>query len=252
MRDRLAGKHAIITGGAAGIGRASAERMVAEGARVVLADIDEKAGRAAAEVMPKGAALFVKCDVADERSVQEMVERGTSWLGGLDVLFNNAGMLVCAPMTSLSAATWDKAFAVNVRGSFLACRAAIPHMRAGGGGSIINMSSLAGLRGMPELTLYSATKAALIGMSATLALELAPDKIRVNALCPGWIDTPFNQPVVDAIGGTEAQANAIKAGIPLGRMGDIHEVAAMVAYLASDETSFVTAQALSINGGAYN
>jgi NAD(P)-dependent dehydrogenase (short-subunit alcohol dehydrogenase family) len=252
MKDRLAGKAAIITGGASGIGRASAERMIAEGARVVLADIRDKVGRDAADAMPAGAATFLHCDVTDEKSVRGMVEDAASWLGGLDILFNSAGMLSCGPLTDLDVETWDRVFAVNVRGAFLACRAAIPHMRARGSGSIINASSLAGLRGMPGLTLYSSTKAAMIGLSTTLALELAPDRIRVNALCPGWIDTPFNQPVIDAIGGPQAQAQAIKAGIPLGRMGEVAEVAAMVAYLASDEASFITAQALSINGGAYN
>lgn len=104
---------------------------------------------------------------------------------------------------------------------------------------------------MAGLTLYASTKAALIGLSKTLALELAPDRIRVNALCPGWIDTPFNQPVVDALGGPEAVARAVAAGIPLGRMGTADEVAAMVAYLGSDEAAFVTGQHMSINGGAY-
>jgi NAD(P)-dependent dehydrogenase (short-subunit alcohol dehydrogenase family) len=252
MVHRLKEKTVLVTGGASGIGRASTERLIAEGARVVIADLNERMGKATVDAMPAGSAHFIKCDVSDDASVRQLLDDAVSWLGGLDVLVNNAGILVCKPLSELDAETWDKVFAVNTKGAFLTCRYAIAHMRSGGGGSIINMSSLAGQRGMPGLTLYSATKAALVGLSATLAIELAPDKIRVNAICPGWIDTPFNQAVIDALGGPEAQAQAIASGIPLGRMGKIEEIAAAVAYLASDDSAFMTAQALAINGGAYN
>lgn len=251
MAERFAGKVALVTGGASGIGLASVRRLVAEGARVAVCDINAEAGAALARGLPAGAVKFTACDVTDDDAVKRFVAGAVAAFDRLDVVFNNAGMLVSAPLTEIAPETWDWAYAVNVKGAFLVCRHAIPALRAAGGGAIINMASLAGLRGMAGLTLYASTKAALIGLSKTLALELAPDRIRVNALCPGWIDTPFNQPVVDALGGPEAVARAVAAGIPLGRMGTADEVAAMVAYLGSDEAAFVTGQHMSINGGAY-
>jgi NAD(P)-dependent dehydrogenase (short-subunit alcohol dehydrogenase family) len=251
MAERFAGKVALITGGASGIGLASVRRLVAEGAKVAVCDLNAEAGAALVQSLPPGSVRFTACDITDDDHVRRFVASAVTSFGRLDVVFNNAGMLVSGPLTDIAPETWDKVFAVNVKGAFLVCRHAIPALKAGGGGAIINMASLAGLRGMPGLTLYASTKAALIGLSKTLALELAPDRIRVNALCPGWIDTPFNQPVVDALGGSEAVARAVAAGIPLGRMGSAEEVAAMVAYLASDEASFVTGQHMSINGGAY-
>ena len=249
MAERFAGKVALVTGGASGIGLASVRRLVAEGARVAVCDIN--AGTALEQGLPPGSVTFTACDVTDDDAVKRFVAGAVTAFGRLDVVFNNAGMLVSAPLTDIPPETWDRAYAVNVKGAFLVCRHAIPALRDSGGGAIINMASLAGLRGMAGLTLYASTKAALIGLSKTLALELAPDRIRVNALCPGWIDTPFNQPVVDALGGPEAVARAVAAAIPLGRMGTVEEVAAMVAYLASDEAAFVTGQHMSINGGAY-
>lgn len=251
MTERFKGKVALITGGVSGIGLATLRRLVAEGARVAVCDINAAAGAEVVQSLHPGTVVFTACDVTDEAQVGRFVAQAVAAFGRLDVVFNNAGMLVSAPLTDIAPEVWDRAFAVNVRGAYLVCRQAIPLLRAAGGGAIINMASLAGLRGMPGLTLYSATKAALIGLSKTLALELAADRIRVNALCPGWIDTQFNQAVVDTLGGPEAVALAVAAGIPLGRMGTAEEVAAMVAYLASDEASFVTGQHMSINGGAY-
>ena len=251
MVERFTGKVALVTGGASGIGLASVRRLVAEGARVAVCDINAEAGAALVQSLPPGSVQFTACDVTDDAQVKRFVAGAVAAFDRLDVVVNNAGMLVSAPLTETAVETWDKVYAVNVKGAFLVCRHAIPALKTSGGGSIINMASLAGLRGMPGLTLYASTKAALIGLSKTLALELAPDRIRVNALCPGWIDTPFNQPVVDMLGGPEAVARAVAAGIPLGRMGSADEVAAMVAWLASEEAAFVTGQHMSINGGAY-
>ena len=251
MAERFKGKVALITGGVSGIGLATARLLVAEGARIAVCDINAQAGEALVKSLPSGSVRFTQCDVTDDDQVKRFVEDAVNALQRLDVVFNNAGMLVCTPLTEIEPDIWDKVYAVNVKGAFLVCRHAIPALKASRGGAIINMASLAGLRGMPGLTLYASTKSAVIGLSKTLALELAPDNIRVNAICPGWIDTPFNQPVIEALGGPDAVAGAVAAGIPLGRMGSVEEVAAMVAYLASEEASFVTGQHMSINGGAY-
>lgn len=251
MAERFTGKVALITGGVSGIGLATVQRLVSEGARVAVCDVNAQAGAALVASLPAGAVRFTACDVTDDAQVKGFVEDTLSAFQRLDVVFNNAGLLVSAPLTETAPEIWDRVYAVNVKGAYLVCRHAIAALKAGGGGSIINMASLAGLRGMPGLTLYASSKAAVIGLSKTLALELAADRIRVNAICPGWIDTPFNQPVVDRLGGPDAVARAVANGIPLGRMGQADEVAAMVAYLASDEASFVTGQHMSINGGAY-
>lgn len=251
MTDRFKGKVALITGGVSGIGLATARLLAAEGAKIAIGDINAEAGEKVVKTFPPGSVRFTRCDVTEDGQVREFVAGAVEAFHRLDIVFNNAGMLVCTPLTMIAPEVWDKVFAVNVKGTFLVCRHAIPWLKAGGGGAIINMASLAGLRGMPGLSLYASTKAAVIGLSKTLALELASDRIRVNAICPGWIDTPFNQPVVDELGGPEAAERAVAAAIPLGRMGTVEEVAAMVAYLASEEASFVTGQHMSINGGAY-
>lgn len=251
MAERFKGKVALITGGVSGIGLATARLLVAEGAKIAVGDINAEAGEALEKSLPAGSVRFTQCDVTDDVQVKQLVEGAVEAFHRLDIVFNNAGMLVCTALTAIAPAVWDRVYAVNVKGAFLVCRHAIPVLRASGGGAIVNMASLAGLRGMPGLTLYASTKAAVIGLSKTLALELAPDRIRVNAICPGWIDTPFNQPVIDELGGPEAVQRAVAAAIPLGRMGTVGEVAAMVAYLASDDAAFVTGQHMSINGGAY-
>jgi NAD(P)-dependent dehydrogenase (short-subunit alcohol dehydrogenase family) len=251
VAGRLAGKRVVVSGGASGIGLACAKYVVAEGGSVMIGDVNERDGEVAAEALgPAG--RFVRCDVRSERDVEALVAETVKTFGRVDGLVNCAGMLVYGPLTEISADRWDESFAVNARSVFFACRAAIPELRAAGGGAIVNMSSMAGLRGGSGLTLYSATKAAMIGLTVSLALELAPDRIRVNAVCPGWIDTAFNKPVIDGIGGAEATAQVVRQTTPLGRMGTAEEVAALVAYLVSEESAFVTAQALSINGGSYN
>jgi dihydroanticapsin dehydrogenase len=251
MGTRLQGKRAVITGAATGIGRAAVERFVSEGARVVFADINQKDGAALAAKYPEDV-RFIACDVTGEAAVAALIEDAAAFLGGIDILINNAGLLSHKVVTSYSAEEWDRVFAVNVRSNFLTIKHAVPHLRQAGGGSIINMSSIAGLRGGPGASAYAASKAAVNGLTIACALEFAPDKIRVNSICPGWIDTPFNNPAIDFMGGTEVQARFIKSHTPLQRQGTPDEVALMLVYLASDESAFVTAQPLSINGGAYN
>lgn len=244
-------KRVIITGGSTGIGRAAAELIVAEGGKVVIGDINEKDGSELAINLGE-AAQFIRCDVTKENEVQALIDKGVEFLGGLDALINNAGLLTHELMTEVDIELWDRVFAVNVRSNFLTIKHAISHLRTAGGGSIINMSSIAGLRGGPGASAYASSKAAVNGLTVALAMEFAPDKVRVNSVCPGWIDTPFNAPAINFIGGSEVQAKFIQSHTPLQRQGTPEEVAALLLYLASDESAFVTAQAISINGGAYN
>lgn len=248
---RLANKRIIISGASTGIGRASVKRFVAEGASVVVADINDRDGSELASRFD-GKAHFVHCDVTSEDAIKALIEKTVSFLGGLDVLVSNAGLLTHRLVTETPAEEWDRMMAVNARGCFLMTKHGAPHLKAAGGGSIVNMSSIAGLRGGPGAAAYAAAKAAVIGLTVATALEFARDKIRVNAICPGWIDTPFNQPAIDFMGGPDVQAQFIQSHTPMQRQGTPDEVAALITYLVADESAFVTAQAISINGGAYN
>ncbi len=251
MSGRLSGKKIVITGAATGIGRAAVIMSVKEGAQVVIGDINEQGANETVEKAGKGAS-FVRCDVTSESDIQNLIAKAAETMGGVDTLVNNAGLLPHKKVTDFDVALWDKTFAVNTRSNFLTVKYALPHIRKAGGGSIINMSSIAGLRGGPGASAYAASKAAVNGLTTALALELAPEKIRVNSICPGWIDTPFNNPAIEFMGGPEVQAAFIKSHTPMQRQGTPEEVAALIVYLASDESAFVTAQAISINGGAYN
>lgn len=251
MSGRLSGKKVVITGAATGIGRAAVIMFVREGAQVVIGDINEQGSKETVAKAGKGAS-FVPCDVTSESDIQSLIAKGAETMNGVDTLINNAGMLPHKKVIDFDAALWDKTFAVNARSNFLSVKYALPHIRKAGGGSIINMSSIAGLRGGPGASAYAASKAAVNGLTVALALELAADKIRVNSICPGWIDTPFNNPAIEFMGGFDVQAAFIKSHTPLQRQGTPEEVAALMLYLAADELAFVTAQAISINGGAYN
>ncbi len=250
MAGRLVGKRIIITGAVSNIGKEAVRGFVAEGARVVIGDRDE-AGAATAREFGE-AARFIKVDVTSEDSVRALVEQGAAWLGGLDVLCQNAGLQHSGAVTEFDAGKWDALFAVNARAHFFGAKYAVPLLRRNGKGSIINTSSLAGKRGGPGMTAYSASKGAVIAFTTALAMELAGDNIRVNAICPCWVDTAFNQPAIDFMGGATAQAQAVSAVVPMGRQAQSSEIAPMFVYLASDESSYMTAQAITIDGGVYN
>jgi NAD(P)-dependent dehydrogenase (short-subunit alcohol dehydrogenase family) len=251
MAGRLSGKRIIITGAIGNIGKEAVRSFVAEGARVVIGDIAEAAGLAV--VAEFGSAThFVQVDVSSEASVANLIESGTQWLGGLDVLAQNAGLQRSGPITSFSQTDWDALFAINARAHFFGAKYAIPHLQRSGKGSIINMSSLAGKRGGPGLVAYSASKGAVVAFTTALAMELASDNIRVNAICPGWVDTAFNQPAIDFMGGENVQQQKIAALVPLGRQAKAEEIAPLFVYLASDESAYVTAQSFGIDGGVYN
>ena len=249
MTKRLEGKRIIITGAVNNIGKEAASLFVKEGARVVIGDIDEKAGQKTADEL---GAMFVRVDVTKEDSVKAFIEKSVELLGGLDVLAQNAGLQRSGLVTDFSAVDWDALFAVNSRAHYFGAKYAVPHLRRSGHGSIINTSSLAGQRGGTGLTAYSASKGAVIAFSTALAMELAPDNIRVNTICPGWVDTPFNNPAINFMGGRETQEEIIRKMVPLQRQAASSEIAPLFVYLASDESSYMTAQALTIDGGVYN
>jgi len=251
MSERLSGKRVLLTGGVANIGLAILEAFVEEGATVSVVDIDTTRG-AEVEKRFAGQVRFFRADLLKEDEIKAAIEQSAAWMEGLDTLCLNAGIQLSGKLEAFSTSDWDKVFAINVRANFIFAREAAKHLRDAGKASIVMMSSLAGKRGAPGLLSYSSSKAAVIGLTTTLALELARDGIRVNAVCPGWIDTPFNQPVIDYLGGRDKQESLVPIVIPLGRQATPQEVAPLFVYLASDESSYVTAQAINVDGGIYN
>ena len=200
---QLQGKVAIITGAATGIGRATALLFAGEGASVVIADVNEDdAQRTVANIEDEGgSARFVQADVSEAEDVQALMERTAEEMGGIDVIVNNAGAQRSGAVTEFEESEWDLLMRVNPRSCFLGAKYGVPYLRERGGGSIVNVSSLAGLKGGPGMTAYSASKGAIIAFTRALAEELALDNIRANSVCPGWIDTPFNEPAIEFMGG---------------------------------------------------
>ncbi|MFV0407795.1 MAG: SDR family NAD(P)-dependent oxidoreductase [Propioniciclava sp.] len=249
---RLAGKTAIVTGAGGGIGRATAHALAEEGAAVVVVDIDAAAAATTAAAI--GAtdgqqALAVAADVADEADINRVVDTAVQTYGGVDIVFNNAGIIRRTTVNEMDVDDWDRVFAVNVRSIFLMCRAVVPIMAASGGGSIINTGSGWGLKGGGRAISYCASKGAVVNMTRALAIDHGPQGIRVNSVNPGDVNTDMlvneaNQLQQDA---TSFLAEA--ADRPLGRMGEPREIAAAVVWLASDESSYVTGSALSVDGG---
>ena len=250
---RLAGKTAIVTGGALGIGRACAERMAGEGARVAIFDQMEAEGRAlAGDLAARGHDVaFWPVDVTDEAAVKTATDAAAARFGGLHVLVNNAGISGSpSPADQVTEAEWDRVQAVNVKGVLFATKHAIPHLRAAGGGAIINLSSIAGLVGIGNLAAYHASKGAVRLMSKNDAITYAPDNIRVNSIHPGYIWTPMVEAHLRATApDLEAAKAAAGAVHPLGHMGEPDDIAWAVVYLASDEAKFVTGAELAIDGG---
>ncbi len=250
MSGRLAGKRVVLTGAAANIGRATALLFAREGARVAIGDVDERAAETAEAIRGAGGeATFTRTDVSVAGDVQTLVDGAAARWGGLDVLVCNAGRLRTGAVTELPLDEWERILAVNARSCFLGARFAVPHLRRAGGGSIVNTSSQVGLHGAPGATAYAASKGAIVAFSKALALELAADGIRVNAICPGWVDTPFNDPAIEMLGGREAHAELVRSTIPLGRQATPSEIAEGMLFLASDASSYMTGQVLPIDGG---
>ena len=236
--DRFSGKRALVTGAGSGIGEAVARGLHAEGADVLLADVRAESVEAiAAELGERATPLTL--DVRDEQAVR-------SAAADLDVLANVAGIgsTTSAPETALD--TWEDVFAVNARGTFLCCKHAIPSMVARGGGSIVNMGSVGGLVGLRNRAAYCASKGAVVALTRALAIDHVADAVRVNAVCPGTVDSPWVRRLVDDLG---ESLGALRARQPMGRLGTPDEVATAVLYLASDDAAFVTGTAFVIDGG---
>ncbi len=245
---RLEGKVAVVTGAASGFGAAIAARFYAEGARVVLADVNGDGAKEQAKRLGERA-LAVAADVTRRADAAAMVRTATEQCGGLDILVNNAGTThVNQPMLEVDEETFDRVYAVNVKSIYLSALEAVPVMRAGGGGAIINTASTAGLRPRPGLTWYNGSKGAVITLTKSMAAELAPDGIRVNALCPVMAETPMMEKFMGAPDTPENRERFV-ATIPMGRMGRVEDTAAAAAYLASDDAAFVTGVALEVDGG---
>jgi NAD(P)-dependent dehydrogenase (short-subunit alcohol dehydrogenase family) len=249
--DRLTGRVALITGGGGAIGSATARRFAAEGARVMLADHD--GGRAelvaAAIRSDGGEAASRAVDVRSDASVAGLVEATLATFGRIDILFTCAGVLVSGSVTETTLEDWERTLAVNLTGPFLASRHVIPVMQAGGGGSIVHMSSTAGLVGETGIAAYCASKGGVLMLARQTALDYARQGIRVNVICPGWIDTPFNDPAVQAAGGPAALEPFIDLMIPIGRQGRPEDVADVVAFLASDDSRLMTGSVVTVDGG---
>ncbi len=248
---QLDGKSAVITGAATGIGRTTALLFAREGAQVVVGDLNEEEARKTIEGIEagNGEARFVRTDVSRAEDVEALMEEAAGFMGGIDIIVNNAGAQRSGLVTEFEESDWDLLMAVNPKSCFFGAKYGVPYLRERGGGSIVNMASLAGLKGGPGMTAYSASKGAIVAFTTALAAELAPDRIRVNCMCPGWIDTPFNQPAIDFMGGRTNQDEVVEQSVPLGRQGSPEEIAPGILFLASDASSYMTGQAMSIDGG---
>jgi NAD(P)-dependent dehydrogenase (short-subunit alcohol dehydrogenase family) len=247
----LAGKRALITGGASGIGRATALLFAREGAAVSVVDLDEKGGRGVARLVEEegGRAIFVRADVTQASECRAAVERTVSSLGGLDILFNNAGIIRRATVVELTEGEWDQVMAVNVKSTFLFSREAIPLMAEAGGGVIINTSSGWGLAGGPRAAAYCASKGAVVLLTKAMAIDHGPQKIRVNCICPGDTDTPMLEDEARQLGQPMQPFLKESADRPLRRIGTPEDIAQAALYLAGDASSYVTGTALVVDGG---
>ena len=248
---RLRGKVIVVTGGGSGFGEGMAKLFASEGGRVVVADINgETAETVAAQIdAAGGAGVALRADVTDKDDVAAMMRAALDSYGRLDVLVNNAGISHRnKPMTEVTEAEFDQIFAVNVKAIYLAAVAAIPLMRAQGGGSIINTSSTAALRPRPGLTVYNASKGAVNVMTKSMAVELASDKIRVNAVCPVIGETALMETFM-GLPDTPENRKKFEATIPLGRFSTPHDIAEAAAFLASDAAEFLTGVTLEVDGG---
>jgi NAD(P)-dependent dehydrogenase (short-subunit alcohol dehydrogenase family) len=242
----------MVTGGAHGIGRASALRFASEGANVAIVDIREEEGRRVAEECDaaggRGRAFGV--DVSNPEEVAAVVANVAGEFGGIDILHSNAGRLTAGTILEVTLEEWLRVLAVNVTSMFLVARAVVPIMQAAGGGAIVTTGSISGMFGEPALAAYTASKAAVINLTRQMAIDFAPDGIRVNSVCPGWVDTGFNDPQFAHDNMTEKDiAEAIERTVPMKRQGTPEEMAAAVAFLASDDASYITGTTLLVDGG---
>jgi len=247
----LAGRVALVTGGAQGIGRAVARRLAAEGAAVALVDLDEAgARRVAAEIEAEGGrALPVAGDVAREEDVRRAVEQTVARLGALRVLVNNAGVNVMKTVESATQEDWARAMDVDLKGVWLCCKHALRHLRAAGGGSIVNIASTHAFRTLPGSFPYAAAKGGVISLTKSLAIDAGPSDVRVNAICPGTIETRLTGEWLAAQPDPERARRRLLAAIPLGRIGTPEDVAALALFLAGDDSRFLSGAVIVLDGG---
>ncbi|WP_309064827.1 SDR family NAD(P)-dependent oxidoreductase [Microbacterium sp.] len=248
---QLESKKAIVTGGAGGIGRATSLAFAAEGAAVAVVDLNAVAAEAVAQEIRAagGTAIAIGADVSSEDDIRRVVETANTELGGIDVVFNNAGIIRRTTAVETTVEEWDRVFGVNVRAIFLMCKHVVPIMKASGGGSIINTGSGWGLKGGGRAISYCASKGAVVNMTRALAIDHGPDGIRVNSVNPGDVDTGMLREEARQLGQAEDGFLAEAADRPLRRMGQPTEIASAVVWLASDASSYVTGSALVVDGG---
>ena len=249
---RLQDKVAIITGAAAGIGAGTAEVFAEEGARLVLVDRDGATLAATAGKLPAapGNVVTYTGDVADAATARGAVQLAEEAFGGADIVFNNAGVMTYGDFRDVDEAAWDGLMNINLRGIYLMCHTVIPGMLARGRGAIVNTSSVMAFLTEPGYEAYTTSKAGIVGLTKALAVSYATQGIRVNCICPGWIDTPLNQRLAEELGGLENLTPIILRQQPNGRMISTREVGNAVAFLASDDASGITGAALYVDGGA--
>ncbi len=246
--DRLGGKRAIVTGAGSGIGRAIAIRLASEGARVILADLDEEAAEEVAEEID-GETLVHRADVTKTADVETLVARAVSEWGGLDVMVNNAGVGVAANIVDATEEDYERMMDVCVRGTFLGMKHAVPAIRDSGGGSVINMSSVAALIGISDRAIYCAAKGAILSMTRAAAVDHVGDGVRVNCIAPGTVETPWIERITSGYDDPEEARKNMQARQPHGRFVQPEEIAAMAAYLASDESASVIGACMIVDGG---
>ena len=243
--NRLEGKIAIVTGAARGLGRGIAERLASEGATVVVTDVNEAGAKEAADEIANGA-IGIGCDVSDYDSVESMVADVKERFGRIDVLVNNAGWDLAAPFLDLDRDVWPKIIGINLYGVLNTSKAVLPVMAEQGSGSVVNISSDAGRVGSSGEAVYSAAKGGVIAFTKSTARELARKQVRVNVVCPGPSDT---QLFAEFAGDNQGLRDALTKAIPLRRLGQPEDVAGAVAYFASDDSTYVTGQTVSVSGG---
>lgn len=247
----LSGRVAIVTGAGSGIGRAGAEIMAREGATIVVADRDAVAGEETRQRIETagGQALAIQADVGDDTALARLVDAAHQAFGRIDILHSHAGIQVEGPLEAVDPAGMDASWHINVRAHFQLARLVMPHMRAQGGGSIIVTSSNSGVFYDHEMIAYATSKHAAVAMVKQIAIDYGKHNVRVNALCPGWVDTPFNDAFTRQMGGRDRLLAYIKNKIPMGRFASVEEIAEAILFLASDRSSFMTGHALVIDGG---